>query len=91
MDGEQKYSGGGNWIQYQVDRDLAIGGLVYTNGTSAGWGVFPGDVDEVRVTGAVRSEAWALTEYATVANPDFAALSDTVMFGPQAGFILMVR
>ena len=65
------------WIQDQKDRDLAIGGLVNDNSDKATWGVFPGDLDEARVSGVVRDTAWALTEYATVTNAEFAELETT--------------
>ncbi|MGI5868700.1 MAG: DUF2341 domain-containing protein [Kiritimatiellia bacterium] len=67
----------GNWIQDQKARNLALGGLVNDSGTSAGYGVFPGDLDEARLSGSARSAAWAITEYNTVATAEFATLSRT--------------
>lgn len=70
-----------NWLQYnQKDRDLAIGGLVNANGDKAGWGVLPGDVDEVRVQKNPYSKEQAISEYEMVVNEDYTSLFDTVSF-----------
>lgn len=78
VDGDLKTTNTGcNWIQDQQNQNLAIGGLVNDSGEGATWGVFPGDLDEARVSGAVRDTAWALTEYATVADASFSVIGAT--------------
>jgi len=70
----------GGWMQAnQTGRNLAIGGLVNDNGTSATWGVLTGDVDEARMTGIARSSDWCLTEYETVTNGFSMLVSTTAL------------